>query len=139
MWRCSVATSSSARARASTLMRQYGHHCPRLKTIATGPSPSRSFRRTRRPCSSGSKNSGISSPTLGAVAPASLSTRRLTRASRSEEHTSELQSLMRTSYAVFCLKNKNTRDSIDRRKQEHNATDNELLYSTTSQTQQKTG
>src|SRR3546814_6119685 len=25
-------------------------------------------------------------------------------ASRSEEHTSELQSLMRTSYAVFCLK-----------------------------------
>src|SRR3546814_2073621 len=26
---------------------------------------------------------------------------------RSEEHTSELQSLMRISYAVFCLKNKN--------------------------------
>src|SRR3546814_6154194 len=30
---------------------------------------------------------------------------------RSEEHTSELQSLMRTSYAVFCLqKKKNTKD-----------------------------
>src|SRR3546814_3489811 len=28
-------------------------------------------------------------------------------ASRSEEHTSELQSLMRISYAVFCLKQKN--------------------------------
>src|SRR3546814_74088 len=28
------------------------------------------------------------------------------RATRSEEHTSELQSLMRTSYAVFCLKKK---------------------------------
>src|SRR3546814_8305351 len=28
--------------------------------------------------------------------------------SRSEEHTSELQSLMRISYAVFCLKNKIT-------------------------------
>src|SRR3546814_7760368 len=27
---------------------------------------------------------------------------------RSEEHTSELQSLMRLSYAVFCLKQKNT-------------------------------
>src|SRR3546814_4601679 len=27
---------------------------------------------------------------------------------RSEEHTSELQSLMRTSYAVFCLQKKNT-------------------------------
>src|SRR3546814_7281392 len=30
-----------------------------------------------------------------------------TEAARSEEHTSELQSLMRTSYAVFCLKKKN--------------------------------
>src|SRR3546814_10755823 len=28
------------------------------------------------------------------------------RSSRSEEHTSELQSLMRISYAVFCLKKK---------------------------------
>src|SRR3546814_10358267 len=28
------------------------------------------------------------------------------RIARSEEHTSELQSLMRNSYAVFCLKNK---------------------------------
>src|SRR3546814_7745456 len=31
---------------------------------------------------------------------------RLTSAGRSEEHTSELQSLMRISYAVFCLKKK---------------------------------
>src|SRR3546814_6433930 len=30
---------------------------------------------------------------------------------RSEEHTSELQSLMRTSYAVFCLKKKTKRHS----------------------------
>src|SRR3546814_3949398 len=30
------------------------------------------------------------------------------RTGRSEEHTSELQSLMRISYAVFCLKKKNT-------------------------------
>src|SRR3546814_5198282 len=29
------------------------------------------------------------------------------RHTRSEEHTSELQSLMRSSYAVFCLKKKN--------------------------------
>src|SRR3546814_10622233 len=34
--------------------------------------------------------------------------RRYTRFYRSEEHTSELQSLMRISYAVFCLKTKNT-------------------------------
>src|SRR3546814_2506729 len=32
--------------------------------------------------------------------------------SRSEEHTSELQSLMRISYAVFCLKKKNKQYKI---------------------------
>src|SRR3546814_3091188 len=31
---------------------------------------------------------------------------------RSEEHTSELQSLMRISYAVFCLKKKNKHEII---------------------------
>src|SRR3546814_7557481 len=35
-----------------------------------------------------------------------LSVRRLVKIFRSEEHTSELQSLMRISYAVFCLKKK---------------------------------
>src|SRR3546814_9447471 len=34
----------------------------------------------------------------------------LRRGVRSEEHTSELQSLMRISYAVFCLKKKKQRD-----------------------------
>src|SRR3546814_8302394 len=34
--------------------------------------------------------------------------RRVPRSGRSEEHTSELQSLMRISYAVFCLKKKTT-------------------------------
>src|SRR3546814_8089327 len=33
-------------------------------------------------------------------------------AARSEEHTSELQSLMRISYAVFCLKKKNIKIKI---------------------------
>src|SRR3546814_18330783 len=33
------------------------------------------------------------------------------RDDRSEEHTSELQSLMRISYAVFCLKKKKTKNS----------------------------
>src|SRR3546814_4135048 len=33
---------------------------------------------------------------------------------RSEEHTSELQSLMRISYAVFCLKKKNTHNTTKR-------------------------
>src|SRR3546814_9968027 len=48
----------------------------------------------------------------GATLPPRGIRRRLRRrdeaCSRSEEHTSELQSLMRLSYAVFCLKKKNT-------------------------------
>src|SRR3546814_9887572 len=35
--------------------------------------------------------------------------RRLAPGPRSEEHTSELQSLMRNSYSVFCLKNTNNK------------------------------
>src|SRR3546814_3379837 len=40
--------------------------------------------------------------------PAGRSPKRGRLRERSEEHTSELQSLMRISYAVFCLKKKNT-------------------------------
>src|SRR3546814_3726744 len=42
-------------------------------------------------------------------------TRHRRRSARSEEHTSELQSLLRISYAVFCLKTKNqlTRQNKD--------------------------
>src|SRR3546814_1738067 len=40
------------------------------------------------------------------VAPAPVRTRQYAQCLRSEEHTSELQSLMRNSYAVFCLKKK---------------------------------
>src|SRR3546814_7514065 len=43
--------------------------------------------------------------TGGHLFPAEALARELPR--RSEEHTSELQSLMRNSYAVFCLKKKN--------------------------------
>src|SRR3546814_1177079 len=40
---------------------------------------------------------------------------------RSEEHTSELQSLMRISYAVFCLKKKKTQmHYTQRNSEEHN-------------------
>src|SRR3546814_10155868 len=38
------------------------------------------------------------------------------RESRSEEHTSELQSLMRSSYAVFCLKKNNKNELTDQYK-----------------------
>src|SRR3546814_10723556 len=39
---------------------------------------------------------------------------------RSEEHTSELQSLMRISYAVFCLKKKNLKRNNNHIKTTHN-------------------
>src|SRR3546814_4677759 len=43
------------------------------------------------------------------------------RSQRSEEHTSELQSLMRISYAVFCLKKKKHKKTI-------NTTNNSIIY-----------
>src|SRR3546814_8724013 len=45
---------------------------------------------------------------------------------RSEEHTSELQSLMRISYAVFCLKKKkiSTKQNITNRKTDVELTEN---------------
>src|SRR3546814_3258332 len=39
---------------------------------------------------------------------------------RSEEHTSELQSLMRISYDVFCLKQKKTQQYTTKQYQQHN-------------------
>src|SRR3546814_4914089 len=47
---------------------------------------------------------------------------------RSEEHTSELQSLMRISYAVFCLKKKKRQTTCYRK---HNVTTNQQVNSAT--------
>src|SRR3546814_10363868 len=55
--------------------------------------------------------------------------------SRSEEHTSELQSLMRISYAVFCLKKKSTISKLIR--YDHKSTSFRIhlyLFSTTNST-----
>src|SRR3546814_7027633 len=51
---------------------------------------------------------------------------------RSEEHTSELQSLMRISYAVFCLKKKNTETNTKYKPRQHNT-----LTETNLKTQKK--
>src|SRR3546814_8977689 len=48
---------------------------------------------------------------------------------RSEEHTSELQSLMRISYAVFCLKKKNKNKII-----QHTKTDKQNITTQTNST-----
>src|SRR3546814_7507152 len=62
----------------------------------------------------------VSPPTSGTsiarrIDPSDGSARQVTsecqKFSRSEEHTSELQSLMRISYAVFCLKKQNTKNN----------------------------
>src|SRR3546814_1904815 len=48
--------------------------------------------------------------------------------SRSEEHTSELQSLMRISYAVFCLKKKTHSRSLKTTKYAGNPDIHQLIY-----------
>src|SRR3546814_6565971 len=45
-----------------------------------------------------------------ALLPADIQWHMVGHLQRSEEHTSELQSLMRISYAVFCLKKKNNQN-----------------------------
>src|SRR3546814_6992551 len=58
-------------------------------------------------------------------------------ANRSEEHTSELQSLMRISYAVFCLKNKNKIEQQNSIKEIHcqHTIYEHILYYTTNEIQ----
>src|SRR3546814_6627364 len=72
-----------------------GEHCHR-----GGADPHRSALNCRRPTRLRSRVSGSSIELRGIEPGHRISTK------RSEEHTSELQSLMRISYAVFCLKKK---------------------------------
>src|SRR3546814_1714695 len=52
---------------------------------------------------------GEAMPLLRAGEKAAHAPRQIGRERRSEEHTSELQSLLRTTYALFCLKKKNNK------------------------------
>src|SRR3546814_8741144 len=67
------------------------------------------FRRTRDTAEPTAAVHDLSIISYDAEAPAEAVAERLRR--RSEEHTSELQSLMRISYAVFCLKKKKQHNS----------------------------
>src|SRR3546814_1146016 len=88
---------------------------------ATAVAPSR----CRRACSRRSAARNRIDPVgahLGAMAFA---------ANRSEEHTSELQSLMRISYAVFCLKkktNSNTKEYKNRKNQMQKSSQDTLYH-----------
>src|SRR3546814_4872868 len=58
---------------------------------------------------------------------------------RSEEHTSELQSLMRISYAVFCLKKKTKRKNTQQlQKQKHTLRETTSIKSTRNTRNKKT-
>src|SRR3546814_9518889 len=70
---------------------------------APGRQPCRLFDRRRYPCGRGGFAGAESM-----INPKAIALEHKFTTVRSEEHTSELQSLMRISYAVFCLKKKNT-------------------------------
>src|SRR3546814_9323324 len=83
-------------------------HRPKAPATAECPRGSRRCRRARRPGAARHGSGG------GCC--------RSATASRSEEHTSELQSLMRISYAVFCLQKKKKNPSNnknDTQREEH--------------------
>src|SRR3546814_10510022 len=67
-----------------------------MRAASGAPTARRRATRKTSPATSASGRTRVSKPLVMASA-----------ATRSEEHTSELQSLMRISYAVFCLKKKN--------------------------------
>src|SRR3546814_6764128 len=89
------------------------------------------------PCSCGSRSPANRARRLRSWVPASAGTQAMVRSgepasrlrfvkdaltnarmnTKSEEHTSELQSLMRTSYAVFCLKKKTTQHATSNTKE----------------------
>src|SRR3546814_9305873 len=78
--------------------------------MVTSASASAFLRRGARPRGLGFSSAAASGAGSGAVGSAAAASGTTFFASvRSEEHTSELQSLMRISYAVFCLKKKKTK------------------------------
>src|SRR3546814_5970506 len=93
---------------ATTEIYTYGHtlSLPDALPISRAPFP----RPAPRAYGDGPRGTGLRACRLGAPRASPRGNRsaaaRLPRGDRSDEHTSELQSLMRISYAVFCLKKK---------------------------------
>src|SRR3546814_4838329 len=84
--------------------------CTRIRLEHTHVWPAFLNLEVMAPATAASKSA--SSNTMKGALPPSSSDRRFTVSARSEEHTSELQSLMRISYAVFCLKKKTNQMNI---------------------------
>src|SRR3546814_2198627 len=91
-----------------------------LRTSAryTNPSERKDSEWRSAPCAitAPNRNSNSTSTVTARSPPISARAGRSSSRIRSEEHTSELQSLMRISYAVFCLKKKIKSESTE----EHN-------------------
>src|SRR3546814_5126999 len=90
----------------------HGPASSQCRTVSTSRLSARSSTDTVISSNDSSINSNISAPSqpamISATTTSSPQSNSLQSGYRSEEHTSELQSLMRISYAVFCLKKKKT-------------------------------
>src|SRR3546814_4706951 len=105
-WSSDVCSSDLPRADA----RLYGPRLPQREAVRLVEGADRRdadpLDRRRQPRASGA---ACREPLLPAIR-----ARTAGREGRSEEHTSELQSLMRISYAVFCLKKKTSTEQASR-------------------------
>src|SRR3546814_1261267 len=93
----------------TALARQQQHACRRLRDIGNGLD--HPFIEGRSSLARAADGVGKANPFVAiivAMLEEMLGDLHLEPGTRSEEHTSELQSLMRISYAVFCLKKKTT-------------------------------
>src|SRR3546814_3636497 len=72
-------------------------------------------------CRAGPSDPPINSHTTSTSSRRASATGSASQAIRSEEHTSELQSLMRISYAVFCLKKKKKQQTLQNQDQQNNS------------------
>src|SRR3546814_7301590 len=95
-----------------------GDASPRPARRARGSAGCRRFRFRRARCRQAARAARRARPAGAGARSVAAQACSCQHAQRSEEHTSELQSLMRISYAVFCLKKKTkTKQSQDRKRQ----------------------
>src|SRR3546814_6551735 len=97
----------SAGLRPDSAQRGASHRDPSRRNAPVSPPRSR-YVAGRKGKSRISRQCDLAADVLHARKRRDTDLPRQPRAERSEEHTSELQSLMRISYAVFCLKKKKT-------------------------------
>src|SRR3546814_9086589 len=121
-WSSDVCSSDLARSKRSTpVPRLTARSLPLAQRRSASGSNSRTPASRNVPKSSNSRLQipgpvSFLSPYAVDTASSPSATRGCTVKPRSEEHTSELQSLMRISYAVFCLKKKNKQTKSDTQK-----------------------